>query len=166
MDGMPLTANMIKSFYPHDNLQYMLDDLVEKGYLVYEYPKKKVGNRRVKDETLEKGYNIVTGKLSFEFSKILNPNELAPTLVANYVHKLGVPVKNGIRSLTVKECLKLFGFPENYSLDNIKTSDALDLLRNTVCVPVIKAVSNKLIESYMEALETEQIKKCQSCYDM
>ena len=133
MDGMPLTANMIKSFYPHDNLQYMLDDLVGKGYLVYEYPKKKVGNRRVKDETLEKGYNIVTGKLSFEFSKILNPNEVAPTLVATDVHKLGVPVKNGIRSLTVKECLKLFGFPENYSLDNIKTSDALDLLGNTVC---------------------------------
>lgn len=159
MDGMPLTANMIKSFYPHDNLQYMLDDLVGKGYLVYEYPKKKVGNRRVKDETLEKGYNIVTGKLSFEFSKILNPNEVAPTLVATDVHKLGVPVKNGIRSLTVKECLKLFGFPENYSLDNIKTSDALDLLGNTVCVPVIKAVSNKLIESYMEALETKQIKK-------
>lgn len=159
MDGMPLTANMIKSFYLHDNLQYMLDDLVEKGYLVYEYPKKKVGNRRVKDETLEKGYNIVTGKLSFEFSKILNPNEVAPTLVATDVHKLGVPVKNGIRSLTVKECLKLFGFPENYSLDNIKTSDALDLLGNTVCVPVIKAVSNKLIESYIEALETEQIKK-------
>lgn len=159
MDGMPLTANMIKSFYPHDNLQYMLDDLVEKGYLVYEYPKKKVGNKRVKDETLEKGYNIVTGKLSFEFSKILNPNEVAPTLVATDVHKLGVPVRNGIRSLTVKECLQLFGFPENYSLDNIKTSDALDLLGNTVCVPVIKAVSNKLIESYMEALETDQIKK-------
>lgn len=67
MDGMPLTAEMIKTFYPHENLESMLNDLVEKGYLVYEYTKKRVGNRRVKDETLEKGYNIVTGKLSFEF---------------------------------------------------------------------------------------------------
>lgn len=153
MDGMPLTAEMIRSFYPHKKLEEMLADLVEKGYLVYEHPKKRVGNRRVKDESLEKGYNIVTGKLSFEFSKILNPNEVAPTLVATDVHKLGVPVKNGIRSLTVDECLKLFGFPENYSLDNIKTSEALDLLGNTVCVPVIRAVSSKLIESYVELMK-------------
>ena len=153
MDGMPLTAEMIRSFYPHEKLEEMLADLVEKGYLVYEHPKKRVGNRRVKDESLEKGYNIVTGKLSFEFSKILNPNEVAPTLVATDVHKLGVPVKNGIRSLTVDECLKLFGFPENYSLDNIKTSEALDLLGNTVCVPVIRAVSSKLIESYVELMK-------------
>lgn len=153
MDGMPLTAEMIRSFYPHEKLEEMLADLVEKGYLVYEHPKKRVGNRRIKDESLEKGYNIVTGKLSFEFSKILNPNEVAPTLVATDVHKLGVPVKNGIRSLTVDECLKLFGFPENYSLDNIKTSEALDLLGNTVCVPVIRAVSSKLIESYVELMK-------------
>lgn len=153
MDGMPLTAEMIRSFYPHEKLEEMLADLVEKGYLVYEHPKKRVGNRRVKDESLEKGYNIVTGKLSFEFSKILNPNEVAPTLVATDVHKLGVPVKKGIRSLTVDECLKLFGFPENYSLDNIKTSEALDLLGNTVCVPVIRAVSSKLIESYVELMK-------------
>ena len=159
MDGMPLTADMIYTFYKHENLQYMLDDLVEKGYLVYENPKKKVGNRRVKDETLEKGYNIVTGKLSFEFSKILDPNEVAPTLVATDVHKLGVPVSNGIRSLTVNECLRLFGFPDYYSLDNIKTSEALDLLGNTVCVPVIRAVSNKLLESYIETIEIEQYKK-------
>ncbi|EPI61379.1 modification methylase HhaI domain protein [Gardnerella vaginalis JCP8066] len=149
MDGMPLTVDMIYTFYPHKNLEIMLKDLVNKGYLVYEYPKKKIGNRRVRDETLKKGYNIVTGKLSFEFSKILNPNEIAPTLVATDVHKLGVPVNGGIRSLTVKECLRLFGFPDTYSLDNIKTTDALDLLGNTVCVPVIRAVSNKLIESYL-----------------
>lgn len=150
MDGMPLTAKMIETFYPHEDLKEMLEDLVKKGYLVYEYPKKKVGNRRVKDDTLEKGYNIVTGKLSFEFSKILDPNEIAPTLVATDVHKLGVPVNNGIRSLTVNECLKLFGFPDDYSLNELKKSEALDLLGNTVCVPVIKEVSKKLLESYLE----------------
>ena len=58
MDGMPLTTEMIKSFYSHENLEEMLKDLVEKGYLVYEHPKKRVGNRRVKDESLERGYNI------------------------------------------------------------------------------------------------------------
>ena len=41
MDGMPLTVDMIYTFYPHKNLEIMLKDLVNKGYLVYEYPKKK-----------------------------------------------------------------------------------------------------------------------------
>lgn len=159
MDGMPLTTEMIKSFYSHENLEEMLKDLVEKGYLVYEHPKKRVGNRRVKDESLERGYNIITGKLSFEFSKILNPNEVAPALVATDVHKLGVPIKNGIRSLTINECLKLFGFPENYSLNNIKKSEALDLLGNTVCIPVIRAVSSRLIESYVESVKFDENQK-------
>ena len=147
MDGMPLTEEMIQTFYPHPNLHEMLVDLVEKGYIAYEYPKQLIGNKRVPDPTLEKGYNIVTGKLSFEFTKILSPDEVTPTLVATDVQKLAVPVGGGIRSLTVKEGLKLFGFPDDYSLDKLKKNEAFDLLGNTVCIPVIKAVSLKLLES-------------------
>jgi len=151
MDGMPLTTNMISSFYPHPELQTLLDDLVSKGYLAYEHPKQLVNNRRVPDTSLEKGYNIITGKLSFEFTKILCPNDVTPTIVATDVHKLAVPVNNGIRALTVDEGLKLFGFPDNYQLDFLKESEAFDLLGNTVCVPVIKAVSEKLLKSYLES---------------
>jgi len=147
MDGMPLTIEMIKTFYSHNNLQEMLDDLVNKGYLTYEHPKKKVGNRRVYDETLEKGYNIITGKLSFKYSKILDPNDITPTLVATDISKLAVPVQGGIRPLTIREGLRLFGFPEDYQLDHIQTTKAYDLLGNTVCVPVIEEVSKKLLES-------------------
>ncbi|MDT2909672.1 DNA (cytosine-5-)-methyltransferase [Lactococcus lactis] len=150
MDGMPLTIEMISTFYDNSNLAEMLEDLVNKGYLVFEYPKKKVNNKRVPDETLRKGYNIVTGKLSFEFSKILSPNDVTPTLVATDVSKLAVPVNNGIRKLTVKEGLRLFGFPENYDLSQLSESEAFDLLGNTVCVPVIKAVSNKLLETHLK----------------
>lgn len=147
MDGMPLTTEMIKTFYNHENLQEMLDDLVTKGYLVYEYPKKKVGNRRVYDETLEKGYNIVTGKLSFKYSRILNPNDVTPTLVATDISKLAVPVQNGIRPLTIREGLRLFGFPDDYQLDHIPVTKAYDLLGNTVCIPVIEAISERLLEA-------------------
>lgn len=147
MDGMPLTEDMIRTFYPTENLHELLLDLVKKGYLVYEYPKQLVGNKRIPDIELAKGYNIVTGKLSFEFTKILNPNEVTPTLVATDVQKLAVPVNGGIRPLTIKEGLKLFGFPDDYSLDGLKKSEAFDLLGNTVCIPVIKAVSLKLLES-------------------
>lgn len=147
MDGMPLTIEMIKTFYNHDNLQEMLDDLVTKGYLVYEYPKKKVGNRRVYDETLEKGYNIVVGKLSFKYSRILDPNDVTPTLVATDISKLAIPVQNGIRSLTIREGLRLFGFPEEYQLNHLQRTKAYDLLGNTVCIPVIEAISERLLEA-------------------
>lgn len=148
MDGMPLTENMINSFYTNKFLHSMLEDLVMKGYLVYEHPKKvdPNTNRRVYDESLEKGYNIVTGKLSFRFSKILDPNNVTPTLVATDVSKLAVPVSNGLRSLTIREGLRLFGFPDNYSLSNITIPKAFDLLGNTVCVPVVKSVSEKLLD--------------------
>lgn len=156
MDGMPLTKGMIQTFYDSPNLTRMLDDLVTKGYLVFEYPKKKVGNKRIPDETLKKGYNIVTGKLSFEFSKILSPDEVTPTLVATDVSKLAVPVKNGIRKLTVQEGLKLFGFPTHYDLSDLSEAEAFDLLGNTVCIPVIKAVSNKLLATHMEFINNYQ----------
>lgn len=156
MDGMPLTKEMIKTFYDRPDLTEMLDDLVNKGYLAFEYPKKKVGNKRIPDETLKKGYNIVTGKLSFEFSKILSPDEVTPTLVATDVSKLAVPVKNGIRKLTVQEGLKLFGFPTHYDLSDLSEAEAFDLLGNTVCIPVIKAVSNKLLATHMEFMNNYQ----------
>ena len=150
MDGMPLTEEMISSFYSHENLHEMLIDLVDKGYLVYEYPKQLIGNRRVPDTTLKKGYNIVTGKLSFEFSKVLSPDDVSPTLVATDVQKLAVPVRDGIRTLTIDEGLKLFGYPGDYHLDFLKESEAFDVLGNTVCVPVIKAVSERLLDTYLE----------------
>ncbi len=159
MDGMPLTLSQIESFYPKSNLfesidvKALLDDLVIKGYLKFEHPKKLVTevsengtiNSRVYDETKPKGYNIVTGKLSFEVNKILNPFEIAPTLVATDMVKIVVPDGKGIRRLTIREGLRLFGYPENYEIP-VKESLAFDLLGNTVVVPVIKAVSERILD--------------------
>lgn len=47
MDGMPLTSDMISTFFKSPNLTDILDDLVEKGYLSFEHPKKLEGNKRV-----------------------------------------------------------------------------------------------------------------------
>jgi DNA (cytosine-5)-methyltransferase 1 len=164
MDGMPLTIEQIKTFFNCSNLEIILEDLVKKGYIKYEYPKaivkKKLSNgnfvsRREYDETKPKGYNIVSGKLSFEYSKILDPNSITPTLVAADVEKLGVVDNENIRKLTLREGLRLFGYPEEYSLDifdeNISSRrKAFDLLGNTVAVPVIKEISKKLIESFKD----------------
>ena len=41
-------------------------------------------------EDLPKGYDLVTGKLSFEISNILDPKEFTPTLTATDASKLAV----------------------------------------------------------------------------
>lgn len=155
MDGMPLTANQISTFYSHPNLQVLLDDLTEKGYLKFEHPKQKKTKTnlfgttttvREQDTTLPKGYNIVAGKLSFEISKVLGPNEIAPTLVAMDMQKLYVPDNGGLRRLTLREGLRLFGYPETMRL-NVTEKEGFDLLGNTVVVPVIKAVAARLINA-------------------
>ena len=146
MDGMPLTETQIQTFYDIPDLHEMLVSLSQRGYLAYEHPKKQIVNEngttmRVPDTTLEKGYNIVAGKLSFEFSKILDSNELTPTLAALDVSKLGVIDNGGPRRLTIRECQRLCGYPDEYSLDMINEDEAFDLLGNTVCLYVIKDIS-------------------------
>lgn len=155
MDGMPLTERQIRTFFDISDLHNILERLTKLGYLVLEYPKKQVKGendiiRRIPDETKEKGYNIVTGKLSFEFSKILAPEDIAPTLVATDVSKLGVVDGNGIRRLTIRECQRLCGYPDNYDLSLVSEAEAFDLLGNTVCVPVIKEIALLLGKNYMK----------------
>lgn len=149
MDGMCLTKDMISTFYKKDNLDELLHDLSDKGYLVLEYPKKKVVENgvssRVYDETKPKGYNIVSGKLSFEINKILDPNSVCPTLVAMDMGKLYVVDNGGLRKLTLREGLRLCGYPDNYKFD-VTEKEGFDLLGNTVVVPVIKSVSNRLLD--------------------
>ncbi len=147
MDGMPLTIEQIRTFYHHEALKEMLEDLVTKKYLKKEHPKKKVGNRRIHDETLPLGYNIVAGKMSYEVGKILDPDGIAPTLVAMDMCHLFVIDGNGLRPLSLREGLRLFGYPDSYQF-NVSVQEGYDLLGNTVVVPVIKEVSERILNIY------------------
>lgn len=170
MDGMTLTLEQISTFYKNDNLKAMLDDLVNKGYLRLEHPKKLVSENtengekkyRVYDETKPKGYNIVTGKLSFEINKILDPNDIAPTLVATDVSRLAVPDNGGLRRLTIREGLRLFGYPEWYEIP-VKETEAFDLLGNTVAVPVVEHVASQLAEIYERNLVYSTLNETPVC---
>ncbi|MCL2663285.1 MAG: DNA (cytosine-5-)-methyltransferase [Oscillospiraceae bacterium] len=146
MDGMPLTLENIRSFYDHNNLEKLLADLVEKKYLKMEHPKKKVENGRKQDETLPLGYNIVTGKMSFEVNKILDPNKCAPTLVAMDMKHIYVVDGIGIRNLSLREGLRLFGYPESFKFE-IEKELGYDLLGNTVVVPVVTFVADSLLKA-------------------
>lgn len=161
MDGMPLTLVQVNSFIdlPKKELKSLLDDLASKGYLKLEHPKKLVKTQtsngvatsREYDETKPKGYNIVTGKLSFEINKVLYPKDIAPTLVATDVSRLAVPDGNGLRRLTIREGLRLFGYPDWYEIPT-KENEAFDLLGNTVAVPVVEFVANKLATIFANEL--------------
>ncbi|MGY4385968.1 DNA (cytosine-5)-methyltransferase 1 [Pedobacter sp. UYP24] len=161
MDGMPLTLTQIQTFaYPDlfsidTNVADMLEDLVRKGYLKFEHPKKLVEETTIEgirtfrtyDYSKPKGFNIVSGKLSFEINKILDPKDIAPTIVATDVSRLAVPDRNGLRRLTIREGLRLFGYPEWYEIP-VKESEAFDLLGNTVAVPVVEFVAKSIAEAY------------------
>lgn len=155
MDGMPLTEEQIRSFFDVPNLKDMLDDLAAKGYLKLEHPKKLikdvtesgvVSTHRDYDTTKPKGYNIVAGKLSFEISKVMSPDEITPTLVAMDMQKLYVADGGGLRRLTLREGLRLCGYPDDMKF-NVSEKDGFDLLGNTVVVPVIKAVAGRLLDT-------------------
>ena len=157
MDGMPLTLEQIRSFYDDPDLENMLEDLTQKGYLKFEHPKRLIREtnakgiettRRDYDISKPKGYNIVAGKLSFEINKIMSPNEIAPTLVAMDMQKLYVGDNGGLRRLTLREGLRLCGYPDDIKF-NVSEKDGFDLLGNTVVVPVIKAVADRLLDTIM-----------------
>ena len=149
MDGMPLTLKEIKTFYDHPKLQYFLDDLTKKKYLKLEHPKNIFVRNGIKvrllDKSKKKGYNIVAGKLSFPISKILDVNGKTPTIVATEAERLAVATEKGIRRFTIREYLRLFGFPEKYNMNSIKYKDAMDLIGNTVIPPVIKKVTSEVL---------------------
>ena len=93
--------------------------------------------------------------MSFEVSKILAPNDIAPTLVAMDMQHLYVADGNGLRPLSLREGLRLFGYPNDYKFD-VSIDNGYDLLGNTVVVPVIKAVATKLLEIYDMEVEIDE----------
>ena len=154
MDGMPLTLKQIKTFHDSPKLEKMLDDLVNKGYLRFEHPKSLMTEKtdrgiktyREENKSLNPGYNIVSGKLSFEINKILDPEDVTPTLVATDMGRFVVPDGKGLRKITLREGLRLFGYPEWFEMP-VKENEGYDLLGNTVAVSVVKTVAQRLAQA-------------------
>jgi len=152
-DGMPLTTKEIQSFCKIKNIKKNLSDLVHKGYLSLDYPtdlkieivKGRTIKKRFKREDLPKGYNIVTGKLSFEISNILDPDGFTPTIVATDANKLAVFDNNNLRRLTNRELARLFGFPEKFIFDS-NNKNGFDLFGNSISVNVVTEVSKRFID--------------------
>ena len=76
--------------------------------------------------------------------------EICPTLKANmgtYPDRIPIIRDNfGIRKLTPKECLAFQGYPKHYAFKGVSLESAYKQCGNTVCVPVVKAISEKIKE--------------------
>lgn len=153
--GKPL--EVIKLFYKDENLEETLNSLVKKGYLNLRPTRKTVevigedgvvSKKRVEDDKRPWVYVFTTGQLSFPFTKFINPEEFTPTLTATDMNRLGVVDEGGLRKLTKTEGLRLFGFPDDYSFVDLPENKCYDLLGNTVVVPVVEKISERLAKNY------------------
>ena len=78
-----------------------------------------------------------------------NKNSVCPTLTANMgTGGHNVPIildDKGIRKLTPRECFNLQGFPKDYKLPSLATGKLYSLAGNSVSIPVIKLIADKII---------------------
>lgn len=129
-DGKELTFSQIQTFWEGDNLKFLLDTLVAKGYLRHSQGK----------------YNPTCGNMSFEVFKFLDPESISITVVTSDAHRLGV-VQDGLpRRITPRECARLQGFPDAFKL-HPNDAWAYRQLGNSVSVPVITAIFQDLINN-------------------
>lgn len=91
-EGRPLTVEMISGLCNIPNLKVVLDDLVDKGYLVYRHPRIWEDGHRVEDATEPKGYDFAIGQLSLEITRLLDGDCICPTIVPTDVRHVGVIV--------------------------------------------------------------------------
>ncbi|MDJ1171454.1 DNA cytosine methyltransferase [Roseofilum sp. BLCC_M154] len=129
-DGKSLTLEQIRTFFHRDNMDKIIDSLIQKKYL----------------KEVEGKYNPVSGNMSFEVFKFLDPESISITLTSSDAHKLGIVHNRRPRRITPRECANLQGFPESYRI-HPDDSAAYKQLGNTVSVPVIQAIVADWIEN-------------------
>lgn len=134
-------------------LLYSFDDVIDdendyKDYVISNIAKANIEKYlfKVKDKTSKYtlAYEIRPSRCQFK------SNGISPCLTA----KMGtggnnVPVVVELnRKLTEKECLKLMGYPDNYKIG--KGSQAYKQIGNSVVVPILSAIAEKLVRIIKE----------------
>lgn len=136
-DGKSLSLDQIQQFFRHPEIDNIIKSLVKKKYL------------RVRDGL----YNPVSGNMSFEVFKFLDPKSISITLVSSDAHKLGVAHEGRMRHITPRECARMQGYPDSF-IHHPEATHAYRQFGNSVSVPVIKAVLYDVFFNNMGALLT------------
>ncbi len=94
--------------------------------------------------------------------EILDPEGISNTLVVGNMGRERNLIKDksksknnqGIRTLTIKECTRLQGFPKDFNLlPFVSKTQAYKQLGNTVTVPVIEAIAKKIFKALNKSHE-------------
>lgn len=109
----------------------------------------------VEDLFYKKAAKIVTKRDSiyrvYHDSIKITQNHMCPTLTAS----MGITINQvplvlddyGMRKLTIQECLDFQGFSKTFKFPRtITLQDAYKQIGNSVCVPVVKRIANKILE--------------------
>ena len=136
-DGKSLTLEQIGSFFQHHELPAIVHSLLQKKYL------------RIRDGL----YNPVSGNMSFEVFKFLDPDSISITLVTSDAHKLGVMHRGRLRHITPRECARIQGYPDTFQV-HPNDVHAYRQFGNSVSVPVIKAVITDLFTHNAQLLRS------------
>lgn len=137
------------SFPQYTPLEATIDDVIDRSIKhddIYYY-----GSESRYFETLNAKIVDKTGIYRIDDSGVATRKwEICPTLKANMgTYPDRVPIirdEFGIRKLTPMECLAFQGFPKEYAFKGISLNCAYKQCGNTVCVPVIKNIAEKLFE--------------------
>lgn len=132
------------------SLEEVLEDNPPENYEASDYIKEKRRDAVEEDEVFEPAiwHENKSGNIS------VMPH--SPALRAHASHNY--ILVNGERLPSPREMLRLQGFPEDYELATDTKTGAKKLLGNTVPVPMIEAVAEKMIEA-MERGETTKVGK-------
>jgi len=129
-DGKSLTLEQIRSFFDGEDVETIISSLISKRYL------SKKGDK----------YNPVSGNMSFEVFKFLDPESISITLTSSDANKLGIVHNGRPRRITPRECARLQGFPDSYQIHPLDPA-AYKQFGNAVSVPVIREVVQDLLSS-------------------
>lgn len=129
-DGKSLNREQVESFFKHPKLTQVIKSLLQKKYL------------RERDGL----FNPVSGNMSFEVFKFLDPDSISITLVTSDAHKLGVMHRGRMRHITPRECARIQGYPDTFQHHPVDLH-AYRQFGNSVSVPVVKAVVTDLFSN-------------------
>jgi DNA (cytosine-5)-methyltransferase 1 len=59
-----------------------------------------------------------------------------------------LPDKDAVRKLTIKECYRIMGFPENFKISENK-SEAYKQVGNSVCIPMVKELAAQILNQQL-----------------
>lgn len=135
-EGSPLSETQIATFFSpaRGSLQEQLNKLTRLGYL----------------REVDGKYKISSGKLSMPLSHILKHDSYANTLVATDADRLAVLDEGEIRRFSNLEIRRLFGFPDDFILnEKLSRRAVFDLFGNSVVMPMAEAVAVSVFPKYI-----------------